>query len=83
VQGYAAKTVFEVSSPVVFDFCLYYCSSLSQCRALEVHGWQNKLGDWVIVFSPNDISGLRRPRNVKFVTELASSTRVMRGLRFL
>jgi len=37
----------------------------------------------VAVFSPNDISGLRRPKNVKFGTKVASSRRMMRALRFL
>jgi len=32
---------------------------------------------WVTVFSPDDISGLRRPKNVEFGTEVASSTRMM------
>jgi len=38
---------------------------------------------WVTVFSPNDISGLRMPKNVKFSIKVASSTRMMRALRFL
>jgi len=41
------------------------------------------LGEWVTVFSPNDSSGLRRPKNVKFGTKVASSTRMMYALRFL
>jgi len=49
----------------------------------EVHGSQNKLGRWVTVFSPNDISGLRRSKNVKFATWVASSTRMMLTLTFL
>jgi len=35
------------------------------------------------VFSPNDISGLRRPKNVKFGTKVASSTRMIHALRLL
>jgi len=38
------------------------------------------LGDFC---SPNDISGLRWPRNVKFGKTMASSTRMMHTLRFL
>jgi len=38
---------------------------------------------WVIVFSPNDVSGMRRPKNVTFGTKLASRTTVMCALRFL
>jgi len=34
-------------------------------------------------FSPNDISGLRRPKNVEFGTKVVSSTRVMLALGFL
>jgi len=37
----------------------------------------------VTLFSPNDISGLRRPKNFKFATKVASSTRMMHTLRFL
>jgi len=52
-----------------------------------VHGLQNKLGGclagWLAVFSSNDLSGLRRPQNVKFGTKVVSSTRVMRTLIFL
>jgi len=52
----------------------------------EVHGWQNKLGvslgGWWL-FSPNNISGLRRPKNVKFGTKVASSVRMMCAPRFL
>jgi len=50
----------------------------------EVHGWRNKLGVWVgNCFFPNDISGLRRPKNIKFGTKAASSARMMYALRFL
>jgi len=51
----------------------------------EVHGWQNKLGVWVgdLFFSPNDISGLRRPKNIKFGTKVVSNTRMMYTHRFL
>jgi len=35
------------------------------------------------VFSPSDISGLRRPKNVKFGIKVASSMRMMHTLRFL
>jgi len=40
---------------------------------------------WVsgTVFSPNDVSGPRRPKNVKFGTKVASITRMKRTLRFL
>jgi len=49
-----------------------------------VHVWQNKLSLWVTVFfSPNDISELRRPKNVKFGTKVASCTRIMHTLSFL
>jgi len=37
----------------------------------------------VTFLSPNDISGLRRPKNVKFGTKVAFSTRMMHALRFL
>jgi len=36
----------------------------------------------VTVFSPNDISGLRRPKDIEFGTEVASSTRMMHAVRF-
>jgi len=39
-------------------------------------------GGWVTVISPDDISGLRRPKNIKFGTNVVSSTRMMRTLRF-
>jgi len=39
--------------------------------------------DWMTVFSLSDISGLRRPKNVKFGTKVASSMRTMRAFRFL
>jgi len=35
------------------------------------------------IFSPNDISGLRRRKNVKFGIKVASGTGMMRALRFL
>jgi len=35
------------------------------------------------VFSPNDISVLRMPKNVKFGTKVASSRRRIQALRFL
>jgi len=47
-------------------------------HSTEVHGSQNELG--VLV---GDISGLRRPNNVRFATKVASSTRMMCTLRFL
>jgi len=40
----------------------------------EVYEWRNKLGGWLTVFSQNDISGLRRPKNIKFGTKVASIT---------
>jgi len=52
-----------------------------------VHRSRTKLGvwvhGWVAVFSPNDMLGLRRPKNVKFGTKVASSIRMMHALRFL
>jgi len=51
--------------------------------SIEVHRWRIKLGVWVTVVSANDISGLRRPKNVKFGTKVASSTRIVRALRLL
>jgi len=39
--------------------------------------------DLVPVFSPNDISGLRSPKNVKLGTKMVSSMRMIRALRFL
>jgi len=38
---------------------------------------------WVTVSSPNDIPGRRRPKNVKFGTKVASSSRMIRALRYL
>jgi len=37
----------------------------------------------VTAFSPNDISGLRMPKNVKFSTKVASSMRMGTHLDFL
>jgi len=37
----------------------------------------------VTVFAPYDISGLTRPKNIKFGTKVASSMRMMCTLRFL
>jgi len=37
----------------------------------------------VTVFSPKNISGLRRPKNVKFGIKVTSSMRIMYALRFL
>jgi len=48
----------------------------------EIHRWQNKLGVWVTIFSKN-ISGLRRPKNVKFGIKVASSTSMMHTIKFL
>jgi len=59
----------------------------SSLWSTEVHGQRNKLGGWVSVivstFSSNDISRLRRPKNVKFDTKVASSKRMMHALRLL
>jgi len=38
---------------------------------------------WVTVFSPNDISGLGRPKIIKFGTKVVSSTSMMHAHRFL
>jgi len=38
---------------------------------------------WVTVFSPNDISGQRRPKNIKFGTKVVCSMKMMLALRFL
>jgi len=43
-------------------------------------GW---VGDWVTVFSPSHISGLRSSKHVKFGTKVTSSMRMMHVLRFL
>jgi len=49
---------------------------------VNIHGWRNELvGRVVDFFSPNDMSGLT-PKNVKFGTKVASSTRMMRALGF-
>jgi len=53
---------------------------ISQCRALRFT--DGKI-IWVTVLSPNDISGLRRPNNIKFGTKVASSMRMIDTLRFL
>jgi len=37
----------------------------------------------VTFFSPNDILGLRRPKNIKFGTKVASGMTMMHTLRFL
>jgi len=37
----------------------------------------------VTVFAPNDISGLRRPKNAKLGIKVASSIRMMHALRLL
>jgi len=67
-----------------------YVASTGEVSALKIpqfHGWRNKLGvwlgDWVTVCSLSDISGLRRPKSVKFGTKVASNTRMMGALRFL
>jgi len=53
----------------------------SQCKALRfTDGEISTVGVWV---TPNDISGLRRPKNVKYGTKVASSMRMMCTLRFL
>jgi len=41
------------------------------------------LSGCVTVFSPNDISRLRRTKNVEFGTTVMSSVRMMHTLRFL
>jgi len=57
---------------------------IPQCRALRFADHEiSWVSDWVTVFSPNDISGLRRPKNIKFGTKVASSLRMMHALRFL
>jgi len=38
---------------------------------------------WETVFSPNDISGLRSSKNIRFGTKVAFSTAMMRTFRFL
>jgi len=40
------------------------------------------VGDWMTVFSLNDISGLKRPER-QICTKVASSRRMMHTLRFL
>jgi len=51
----------------------------TQCRALRfTDGEIGSVGGWVNVFSPND-----RAKNIKFGTQVASSTRMMHTLRFL
>jgi len=70
-----------------FSSCHLNPSCFPQCGALRftdsetscVTGW---VSGWVAVFSPNDISGLRRPKNDKFGTKVASSTGMMRALIF-
>jgi len=57
---------------------------VSQCSGAEHWGSQmvkSARSGWV--YSPNDMSGLRRPKNVGFGTEVAFSTRMMRALGFL
>jgi len=46
-------------------------------------GEVNWVSGSMTVFSRNDISGLRMPKNIKFGTKVASSTRMMHTLRFL
>jgi len=57
----------------------------SSVRSTDVHGCRNKLGVCLTDFSPSDTAWLRRPKNGKFgrPTNVASSTRMMRALRFL
>jgi len=62
--------------------------SIVSCIYISAEHWGSSsvsvsvcLGGWLF-FSPNDISGLRRPKNVKFGTKVASSTRMMHTLRF-
>jgi len=51
------------------------------CRFMDGEvSWVSAL---VNVFSPNDISRLRRPKSVKFGTKVASSMRMLLALRFM
>jgi len=67
--------------------CIY-----DHCNSCITDGEVSWVSVWVsvgvcvgdcFVFSPNDVSGLRRPENVKFGTKEASSTRMMCALGFL
>jgi len=54
---------------------LYNIVLLTYLLSAEVHRWRNKLDVWVTVYSPSDISGLRRPKNVN----LTHRWRLIRG----
>jgi len=74
--GFASIWTFIITGWVVVLTC-------SSAQSTEVYRWRNKLDGWVIgwlFFSPNDISGLRRPKNVKFGTKVVSSMRMMHTL---
>jgi len=55
-----------------------------KCGALKfTDGEISWVSGWVTVFSPNNISRLRKLTNVKFGTKVASSVRMMYALRLL
>jgi len=56
----------------------WYTGPVPQSSALRfVDGKISWVSGWVTVFSPTDISELRRSKNIKFITKVASSTRMM------
>jgi len=61
----------------------FICSQKFSIAVCTKHAHRPNSSDLNTVYSPNDISGLRRPKNVKFGTKVASSTRMMHALRFL
>jgi len=75
-----AVCLVTVCRPNVLNFFEFFGSFW--CRFLNAKrssSWMAKSAGWVfgwLFFSPNDISGLRGPKNVKFGTKVASSTRI-------
>jgi len=66
-----------------FWFLLVFMSNVPQCGAQRFKdGEISWVYRWVTFFS-SDSSGLRRPKNVKFGTKVASSMKMMHTLRFL
>jgi len=67
----AVRALFSINTVAVV-------ARTDECTSWYVPHWGSRMAK-----SPNDISWLRRPENVKFGTKVASSTRMMHTLRFL
>jgi len=74
------QIIYSLLGEMSSSFLFLFFQVIPQCGAVRF--MDGKIF-WVTVCSPNDISGLRRPKNVKFGTKVTSSARMMCALRYL